>query len=457
MTEIRIFDFIANLFGKSQTAEKPVSTEMQTAIDTWLDMYQHQESSANDSHSLDLPSAISSEFARLVMAESEFHVSSAFLDEQFQKFLKRFLIKADTAFALGSIVFKPYVSGKKILVDMIRADRYAPTAFDDSGQATAAVFMSRKVIGKFYYTRLETHTFYAENQTYVVENHAYCSFSEGSLGWPCDLNSVSGWEHLQEIQTIQNVERPLFSVYMNPSANTIDLDSPVGMSIYAHAADLIHEANQQWARIQWEFKGTELAVDASQDLFKRDQSGQRLEMPVGNKRLFRKFRISDDQKISDSIQTFSPAIRDESLFNGLNHILQRIEFNVGLAYGTLSNPTDIEKTAEEIRSSKQRSFTQVSKMQSALQEAFENLVYAMGVYASLYNLDNSTPELSCTWGDSVLEDTEKEFQRRLQLVMNGYLKPELFLMWYFGITKSKALEFMPEQSDDNGLFSGDSS
>ena len=200
---------------------------------------------------------------------------------------------------------------------------------------------------------------------------------------------------MQEIQTIQNVERPLFSVYMNPSANTIDLDSPVGMSIYAHAADLIHEANQQWARIQWEFKGTELAVDASQDLFKRDQSGQRLEMPVGNKRLFRKFRISDDQKISDSIQTFSPAIRDESLFNGLNHILQRIEFNVGLAYGTLSNPTDIEKTAEEIRSSKQRSFTQVSKMQSALQEAFENLVYAMGVYASLYDLDNSTPELSC--------------------------------------------------------------
>ena len=449
---MKIFDFIAKLFGKSRTAEKPVSPEMQTALAVWLDMYRRQESSPEQNHSLNLPSAISSEFARLVMAESEIHVSTPYLDQQFQKFLKRFLIKADLAFALGSIAFKPYVSGNQILVDIIRADRFAPTAFDDSGQATAAVFLSRKTIGRIYYTRLETHTFDAAHHLYTVENKAYFSFSADSLGTECDLHSVAGWENLQEIQTIRNIEKPLFSVYQNPAANIIDPDSPVGISCFSHAEELIQEADQQWARIQWEFRGTELAVDARQDLFKKDETGKRPDLPVGNKRLFRRYNIFQGEKISDAMQIFSPAIRDGSLFNGLNHILQRIEFNVGLAYGTLSNPTDIEKTAQEILSSKQRSYVQVSKMQNAMQESFENLVYAMSVYASLYDLDSDqNPELSCSWGDSVLEDPDKEFQRRAQLVTMGCLRPELLLAWYFRTSRKKALTMLP----DSGPLFGD--
>ena len=452
MILLKIFDFIAKLFSKSKNAEKPVSPEMQTALEVWVDMYQHQESSVNDSHSLDLPFAISSEFARLVMAEAELHINSEFLNTAFQTFLTQFLKKADLAFALGSMAFKPYVSGNQILIDIIRADRFAPTAFDSSGQVTSAVFLSRKVLGKYYYTRLETHSFDSEHHLYTVENKAYFSLSRDSLGIECDLHSVPDWANLQAVQSVKNIEKPLFAVYQNPASNTIDSDSPVGMSCFAHAENLIHEANDQWARIQWEFKGTELAVDASQDLFRRTPDGSRFEMPVGNKRLFRKYLLQGD-KLSDSMQVFSPAIRDESLFNGLNHILQRIEFNVGLAYGTLSNPNDIEKTAEEIRSSKQRSYTQVRKMQNALQSAFENLVYAMSVYASLYQLDSAkNPELSCNWGDSVLEDPDKEFQQMAQLVTMGVLRPEILLEKTFKISEKEALKMIPEDSQVLPLF-----
>ena len=451
MIFLKIFDFIAKLFGKSETAEKPVSPEMQSALSVWLDMYLHQESTPNDSHSLDLPSAVASEFARLVMAESDIHVNSSYLEKQFQEFLKNFLVKAETAFALGSMAFKPYLSGDKILVDILRADRFAPTAFDDSGQASAAVFMSRKTIGKHYYTRLETHTFDAEHQLYTVENKAYFSLSKDALGLECSLDSVPDWANLQAVQSVKNIEKPLFAVYQNPASNTVDPDSPVGMSCFAHAETLIQEANDQWARIQWEFKGTELAVDASQDLFRRNQDGSRFEMPVGNKRLFRKYQLQGE-KINDQMQVFSPSIRDDSLFNGLNHILQRIEFNTGLAYGTLSNPTDIEKTAEEIRSSKQRSYVQVRKMQNALQSAFSHLLYAMNVYVSLYQLDSvQNPELSCNWGDSILEDPDKEFQQMAQLVTMGALRPEILLAKTFKISEEKALEMLPQEMP---LFGG---
>lgn len=55
--------------------------------------------------------------------------------------------------------------------------------------------------------------------------------------------------------------------------------------------------------------------------------------------------------------TFSPEIRDTSQFNSLNQMLRRIENAVGLSYGTLSEVSEVEKTAEEVRSSKQRSFS----------------------------------------------------------------------------------------------------
>lgn len=423
---------------------------MQTALDEWLDMYQRHESSLGNNRSLDLPSAVSSEFVRLVTAESEITIEGGrrgeFLNEQLRRFFNRFIVfRAETALALGSMAFKPYVSGDRIIVDMVRADRYVPTAFDDSGEATAAVFMARKTIGKHYYTRLETHSWNSDSKSYTVENKAYISYSDGSLGRETELASVPGWENLRPVQTIANIERPLFAVFRVPTTNTVDLDSHLGVSVYAHAIELIKEANEQWARINWEFKGSELAIDAAEDMLRKDKkTGRFHELPVGNKRLFRRHDTGGN-KLSDNIQAFSPAIRDQSLFNGLNRILQRIEFNVGLAYGTLSEPSEIEKTATEILTSKQRSYVQVGKIQKSLETAIEQLVYAMDVYTTLYELAPSGDySLSCAWGDSVLEDVDKEFQRRLQLVTAGKLKPEKLLAWYFNIDEETALnEYMP--------------
>lgn len=49
-----------------------------------------------------------------------------------------------------------------------------------------------------------------------------------------------------------------------------------------------------------------------------------------------------------------------------------------------------------------------------------------------YGLAPGNCRIACTWGDSVLEDSEKEFSRRMQLVSSGLLKDELMLGWYFG-------------------------
>ena len=147
----------------------------------------------------------------------------------------------------------------------------------------------------------------------------------------------------------------------------------------------------------------------------------------------------------DLYKVFNPDIRDTSLFNGLDKILKRIEFNCNLAYGTLSDPQNVDKTAEEIRSSKQRSYSAVCDVQQALQDALEHLVWAMDFYATLYKLAPCGEyEVNFAWGDGVLQDTDKEYMRRKEMADNGYLRPEKFVAWYFGISEEEAKDYLPE-------------
>lgn len=440
---MNIFNLIKSIFGrfgKPEMAEyEPIiSSVTQTQIELWSDMYSNAKN-----QTLELPSAIASEFNRLMLSESVIKIDgNDFLDKSFKKFYNSLHNNLETALALGGMVFKPYVSNGRIVVDMVRADCFTPISFDDE-KMTSAVFVDRKKIGKIYYTRLEYHSFNVDSCTYYIENHAYKSNSSEYQGAECSLEEVPEWADIQIEITIENVSQPLFAYFKVPFVDSKDLDSPLGISVFSKAVKLIGQAEEQWERIMWEYDGTELAVDASEDVL----SGKKLDRH--EKRLY---RSHDIDTINGSMFTvFSPAIRDTSLFNGLNKILQRIEFNCGLAYGTISEPAEIEKTATEILSSKQRSYTHVKALQKNLETALEQLAYAMSVYAVLYGFSGSEYELSCNWGDNVLEDSEKEFQRRLQMVSAGLLSKEKFVSWYFGCSEEEARTYIPETTE---LFGG---
>lgn len=130
---------------------------------------------------------------------------------------------------------------------------------------------------------------------------------------------------------------------------------------------------------------------------------------------------------------WTPKLRQAELCEGLNRILRHIEFNTGLAYGTLSDVRDSDKTAEEIRASKQRSYAAVTDIQSSLKNAMLQLVYAMNVWCSIYRLaPEGGFEVSFDFDDSIVADRALEFSEKKQLVEMGIMKPWEFRMWYFG-------------------------
>ena len=117
--------------------------------------------------------------------------------------------------------------------------------------------------------------------------------------------------------------------------------------------------------------------------------------------------------------------------------------------GAAGAAQEIEKTATEIKTSKQRSYHTVSLMQDEWNAGLQNLVLAIQEVALLYGMAPAgNVEATFTFGDGILEDTDVEYQRRWSMVLAGKLRPELFLSWYFGCTEEEALEMMPEATPD---------
>lgn len=437
--------------SKALGVKIPVSSKMRTALSEWEDLYTNESSwIKEDTISLELASEISSETARLITNNGKSWISGSqradYLQEQYSGYMSRIRRDVEFACALGGIILKPYLSGKRIKVDSVTADRFLPVSFDSDGEITAAVFQERYTIGNEYYTRLEYHSLDVSRGIYTTVNRAFSSKDRYSLGKECSLKSVPLWsDHTEEI-IIRDVERPLFAYYRMPAANNIDMGSPLGMSCYKKAAEEIRQADQHWERIMWEYQGSELAVMAQQSMFRVEKG--KAAIPKGKHRLFDVLQGGDENFFKE----FSPTIRDQSLFNGLNRILQRIEFNCDLAYGTISDPQTVEKTAEEVRSGKERSRSSMSEKQKALESALKHLIWIFNEYADYYRLaPPGKYETAFEWGEGVSVDRDKEFSRQLQLVTAGKLKAEKLLAWYFGCSEDKAKEYMPDAAP---LFGG---
>lgn len=434
----------------------PVSDEMTEAIELWSLMYRDKAPWLDENtKSLNLASAIASELARLATIEMKSEITGTedtnnkrakYLNEQYQKVINDIRIVTEYAAALGGLILKPYIDGENIVVDYVLADEFIPVKYDSAGNITAVIFIERIRKGRKIYTRLEYHDLLKEG--YYISNTAYVNENgDEALGYQVPLTEVDEWADLEPEIFIENVEKPLFGYLKMPMANTIDTRSPLGISVYARAVGLIEEADKQYSRILWEYEGSELAINASMDLFKDDNT-----LPKGKERLYRKL----DTDAEDFFEPFSPAIRDESLFNGLNKILQRIEFACGLAYGTLSDVQLVEKTAEEIKVSKQRSYSTVVDIQKAIKTALIDLVYAMDVYATLGELAPAGEyDISFEFDDSLVVDSKTEQAIMLQEVSAGLIKPEIYLMRRYGVSEEQARMMMPSvdepQLDDDGI------
>ncbi len=471
------FDSVASTLE----GEVLVSSKMQSAIDKWWKMFENRPPwvSEEDVPTISLPSAIAGEIARLVTVEADSELTGSpraeYLNGPWQEMMGDLRKQMEFAAAGGHLVFKPYVDAHGLTFDFVKAGRFIPTTYSGRGGITGGVFVERLRRGRVWYTRLERHEMTPAG--YIITNRAFSSGEETQLGKEIPLTQVPEWAELAPELTIYYktvdaggqegmslLEYPLFAVFNLPMANTIDPDSPLGPSIYSRAAGPIEEADRQYGRTLWEYEGGELAVDASAGALRADKNGRKdpgtgrpvMDMPHGRERLFRELNI-DKGTGGDLYEVFTPTLRDGSLFNGLDKLLKRIEFNCYLSYGTLSDPQSVEKTAEEIKSSKQRSYSAVCDIQGALETTLRRVAWIMDFYASLYGLapdGEVTPTF--VWGDAITVDLDREREQMRQDCRDGAAQWWEYRMKFYGETEEEAKAMVAagkeDEKDDDDLM-----
>lgn len=411
-----------------------ISTQMSEALLLWSRMYNNDAPwLSRDVKSLNLPSMIAAELAKSVTIEMKGTVSGSaranYLNLQLAPVLSDLRRYVEYGLAKGGLILKPYIDGGNIAVDYILADRFFPTAFDSSGHILGAVFAEQiKRNGKVY-TRLEHHSM-AEEGCYIT-NLAFVSNSESELGAQIGLERVDEWKGLEPQVLIRGIKKPLFAYFKTPFANTVDALSPLGVSAYSRAVELIMEADKQYSRLLWEFESGERALFVSDTAFKRDADGRPM---LPNRRLYKTIDGAEDL-----FEDWTPTFREQSILNGLDSILMKIEDACGLARGTFSNPQTEAKTATELKILRQRSFATVADTQKSLQCALEDLLCAMDVWATLGKLAPVGKfEAAFEFDDSIVADRQAEFAEKQQLVESGIMQKWEFRMWYFGESEEAA-------------------
>lgn len=402
-----------------------------------------------------------------------------FLNKQYEKLKDALRIQLEYGIAKGGLVVKPYPvkhnnqtlhqetdmmtgeitqsesdNGYEIEFDFIQANEFYPLAFDSSGKMTEAAFIQRKMDKDVVYSRLEYHKL--EDNYVTVINKAFKSNAVATgkldnLGQEVPLSEVPEWALLSSETTLRGVNRLLFAYFKMPEANTIDTHSPLGVSGFDKVKWLIKEADKQYSRLLWEFEGGELAIDIDRNALKwvqdpNDPDYGKSVMGALQNRLYRKVDLNED----NTYEVFSPTLRDQSLINGLNCILMRIEDGAGISRGTLSDVVSEAKTATELRMLRVRSYETNAHIQKATERMLRDAIYVMNVYCDLYEItEMGEYEVSFEWDDSIINDTDTELTKRLMLIQNGIASKLETRMWYFGETERQAREALMRVQEES--------
>ena len=430
--------------------ESPLSSEMATALDLWYDMYRNKSPWLAESgmQSLGLAPFVCSEIARQVCLEMKWSITgkatkdgepgksprAEYLAKEFEKCVAMLREKLEQGCAAGGMIIKPYPKNGHIYFDWTMDWSMYPIAFDDDGMLSDVIFRDTYTIGKNIFSRLERHT--VEGSNVKISHRVFKSGNRDSIGTEVSLSEVPIWAELKPEATVTATDGQLFGWYRVAQANNVDVDSPMGASVFAKACGAIHDADEQYSRLMWEFKGSELAIDVDPTVLrpKKGKDGKE-EMPKLDQRLFR----AVDRGTDDSYDVFSPTIRDASLINGLVQILYRVEDLCGLARGTITEAQSVAKTATELNILKNRSYSTIADNQQKLETCLRDVIRAMDKYATLYKLaPEGEYEVSFEWDDSIINDTATQLGERLTLLNAGVSSRQEIREWYYGETPAQA-------------------
>lgn len=392
--------------------------------------------------------SVCSETARLVTLGIKIQVDGgargAWLQEQIDKAYFNLRHWVEYGCAYGTVIIKPNGGG----IDMFTPMDFIVTEQDDNGNITGIVFKDGYTDNDKHYTRLEYHRF-IETRTesgviypYVISNRAYVSRSSKSLGDPIPLAQTKWADLLEETPPIlkggnERLDSPMYGVFRTPSANNIDLSSPLGMPIYAEAIEEMKDLDIAYSRNAGEIYDSEKIILADDRLM--FDSGKNLNGRIPDVKLPHYVKNVFGNSPEEFYQEITPQLNTSTRLDGINALLSQIGYKCGFSNGYfVFNEKSNMATATQVESDDRRTIQLIKDVRDKLEACFDEAIYAANVYADLYGLAPvGTYKVVYDFGD-ITYNREEDRARAYQLTLQGFYTKEYYLEKYEGFTPEEA-------------------
>ena len=391
---------------------------------------------------LGMAKTIPEDWANLALNEKvDIVVSEATVNERVHQVLEdnNFRVRAnqllELAFALGAGAFVEYLDRDRVRIDYVRAGLIYPLVWDN-GEVLDCAFASERAAGKEKQLTLTIHR-RDEHGFYLLENHLFRR--QGNVLTELDL--PEGVK--PEVNTGSAV--PLVQLIRPNIVNNVDLNCPMGISVFANAIDQLEGVDLVYDSYQNEFRlgRKRITVPVTMARIAMEEDGSAVPVFDDNDTEF--YAVPSMEGAENKIVEHNMELRHEAHEAAIKSGLALLSYKCGMGDDRYSFDQGRVKTAKEVVSDKSDLFQSLKKHELLLERALVGLVDAV---ASLLGLGTGF-ETVVNFDDSIIEDADSTRQRDLQEVRDGIMqKWEFRKKWYGENERTAKAMCPPDQGRD---------
>lgn len=436
-----------------------VSDETYSHIDEWLEWYENDVKkfhhyiiwngvmkTEQERYRLGMAKTICEDWANLLLNE-KVAIKAGSFDNRLEEILMRNKFRVngnkliELAFALGTAAFVEYKDAAgNVIIDYIRADMIYPLSWDN-GEITECAFGSTRVIDGKERIYLQIHRYghpeEGENPViYYLENKY--------------LDAESG----KEIETPETVmpivetgsEMPLFQILTPNICNNIELDSPLGVSVFANGISQLKGCDVVYDSYVNEFVMGRKRILVPISMAKIEMQKDGVTEPYFEPNDTVYYMMPGDSASDMKLTEVDMAIRANEHELGIQRCIDLLSFKCGMGTGRYRFESGGVKTATEVISDKSDLYQNRQKHGLLVNDVIVNLVRAISI------LDTGAPiEATIDFDDSIIEDGNAVLDKNIKLVTAGLRSKISAIMEINKCNKEEAKKELEKIAEDNQI------
>lgn len=335
----------------------------------------------------------------------------------------------EKAFALGNGAFvEGFDENKKARLQFVNATKIKPLNIEQD-RITECAFVNTNtdntIIQIHIKGRTEKEKFVVDyNGTYHILTLIYRKNNVNSQDIGELVSKDNAWLDTKS-------DKPWFQMLKPNIANNEDVNSPMGISVYANALDTLQGVDLAYDGFCEEMRLGKAKIFINKKLTQYDENGEHLIFDVNQTGFYYLGETADKQPVT----FYNPVLRTDGYFNGINNGLNLLSSKCGFGENHYRFNENGISTATQVISEQNEKFKTKRKHEIILYDVLVDMSRAL-MYISNEFTDNPVKfdlnaNIEVKFDDSIIEDKATEMLNDRQDLASGVIsRVEYRMKWY---------------------------